>query len=201
MRQQITLASDDTAAAAQILAWIARPHRQEDSERILRQFVMKYAQMAGWTPPDGLALDKPSRLEPRLLKLQGDIQKAFEAARWFQAMVLRGDGTDPFSNFDKISKRKLAASYSRYRQDEQAIGPTIQRLWKKREAVAHMCIAAGNSIGRLHVERGQKGLDLRLPMCHASEWVSDAIAQAEGWARTANSWGIIDEDYLIHFDR
>lgn len=201
MRRQITLASDDTAAAAQILAWIARPHRQEDAEGILRQFVMKHWQMAEGTPPDGFALDKPSRLQPRLLTLQDDIQKAFKAARWFQAMVLRGDGSSAFSGFDKISKRKLAADYSGYHQRENAIGPTIKRLWKAREAVAHMCIAAGNSIGRLHVECGQKGLDLRLPMFHAGEWVSDAVAQAEGWARTADHFGIIDENDLIYFGR
>jgi hypothetical protein len=200
MRREVILAHDDTAAAAQILAWIARPHRQADAEIVLKQFVMKYAQMAGWTP-DGVVLERPSRLEPRLLTLQGDVQKAIETARWFQAIALRGDKSAAFTKFRPISKRELAADYSGYRQDEDAIGPKIQRLWKTREPVVHLCLAACNAIGRMQLERAQKGLDLRLPMFHAGEWVGEAIAQAEGWARTASAFGIVGENSLIHFSR
>jgi hypothetical protein len=200
-RHEYILDPNDTAAAAQILSWIARPHRQAGAERLLRQFVMKSAQLAGWAPPNEIKLEKPTRLETQILNLQGDILKAFEAAHWFQTKVLRGDGSQIFSGFPKISQRSLAARWSGYRKDEASIGPVMERLWKRREQVVHMCLAAGNAIGKMHHERGQQGFDLRLPMFHADEWVGHAIAQAEGWARTSNQFGIVEIDELIHFRR
>jgi hypothetical protein len=203
VRNEIILGSNDYLAAARILAWIARPHRQADAEKVLQQFVMKYAQLRGGKVPKAIKLPKPARLEYRVQSLQSDILKAFEVARWLQAFVLRGDGSEPFfSAFERISKRQLAAQYSKiYAKSEDEIGPIISRLWKRREPYVHMCLAAGNAIGKMHYKRKMKGFDLWLPLFHPDEWVEEAIIQAEGWAQSATFFGIVSADRLALFRR
>jgi hypothetical protein len=180
-RTDIRLDDEDTIAAAQILAWIARPHRPESAVKALNHWYWTYHRKAGRDlPAMPFALEKPGRLQGPMLRLQAECLTAFRAGVWLQWTIFK-DAPGPRLGGARHGVTSLAAL--RVGMDDR--GNEIAKVWSKRKPVAHMCLAAGNAIGRHHRERRWRGFGLAGAMLQPS-WVGEAIEQSEEWAHTVS---------------
>lgn len=177
--KEIWLDENDTVAAAQILAWIARPHRPASAIKVLNHWYwIAHRKRGGILPDMPFSLEKPGRLEPSFLKLEADCLMAFRAGSWAQSAILKNTPAPWFKSFS-VGIRARAAVHA----GEDSAGNAIRDIWSRRRPVAHMCLAAGNAIGRLHREQGWIGFGLAGTMRDTS-WVQEAIQQAPQWSRT-----------------
>ena len=181
-RQSVRLDPDDTVAAAQILAWVSRPHRPESAVKVLNHWYWLNWRKAGRPLPEAfdLALEKPGRIEGPFRKLEADCLAAFRAGAWAQSALLKAAPHHWFDSFD-TGIRKLGERRANARGT--AAGNEIRDIWSKRKAVAHMCLASANAVGGLHHERGWVGFGLSGTMLNPV-WVAEAIEQSEVWARS-----------------
>lgn len=187
MRQEIRLSADNRAAALEVIAWIARPHRAEQTVALLQDWLGRS--------------EKPSRINPKMARLEGDLLRAIKAASWLQSAILaKGSERLPVMDSYKRSFRQMAADGSQYEQHEDSIGNEIRNVWSRRKPVAHLALAVGNEIGRLNNEQGVEGFDWRL-VIGSPDWVVPALKQAEQWARSAQALEIVPAEGLTHFMR
>lgn len=184
-RYALRIDGDDTVAAAQILACIARPpceempDRHEKAIKVLNHWYWANHRKAGGEMPKiTFPLEKPGRLVGPMLRLQEDCLTAFRAGAWLQFALLK---EAPHHWFNSCDVGVTALATDRVGMENR--GNEITRVWSRRKPVLHLCLAAGNALGRHHRERGWNGFGLTGAMLQPS-WVNEAIEQSEDWART-----------------
>ncbi len=196
-RLQICLDADDLVAGVQILAYIARPHRPVSVAKVFDAWVNQ--------------TEKPSRLRPKIDVTVRHLLNGFEAARWLQRAILSGAANNkeaflldswqrvPVTGFSgswpATSLRSNALLRANHVQDT---GNAFRDIWSKRKPILHLALAAGSEIGRLHHSQLIKGLDINLVVTDLS-WVKPALAQAEGWAASAQTLSILPPALSWHF--
>lgn len=199
----------------QILACIARPHNQgklEAGGNLLQAWFWARKSHRGESTPDLDFLHaksfQRSRIEPKLRTFSEDLWKAFEAARWLQAIMLSDAGKKHhwFHGFSQITLRSLAANKwnaAPHRQagfqsgemaetapEEDDAGNIRKSIWWKRRPVVHMALAAANEIAMAAQNREEPSEELTMlieewqalsPECERAlaEGKSDAPAIAD----------------------
>lgn len=198
-RREIELDANDVVAAAQILSWIAMPHRPQDGVDLLCQWFWARRRHRGEPIPDlPFDLKKPSRLAPQLENFRQRVCSGFRAGQWFELKTLSGPNRPAmFSNF-AATTRSLAARRAGVRGT--AAANEIRDVWSRRKPVAHMAIAAANNIAAEHTARNVGGFDLE-PTLFNPVWVGDAILEAESRASGAMATGAFDIARLYRFHR
>lgn len=177
------LDDDDTIAAAQILSWIARPHR----------------------PASGLSLllpseKKPNRVDSQRPAFQKDFLRGLQAGVWFDAKVLAKDPDwesktlfDPeHSTTRKMAKRSVGGL-------EVEKSNAIKRVWTNRQRVAHLASAVRTAL----VTKSSVD-DLPLdPWAFVADpdWVHDVINEAELKLEPAFKVGAFDPLGFVQFHR
>ncbi|MFN3846417.1 MAG: hypothetical protein ACK4RZ_11455 [Paracoccaceae bacterium] len=181
-RREIWLDGNDTIAAAQIISWIARPKQPERAMKVLNHWYwIRHRKLGNSLPDECFNLMMPKRMEGQFLRIQDkDCRDAFRAAAWAQHAILKAS---PPMFGRKLSDRGIRSLAAAGVDDEEQVGNEISKIWSKRKPVAHMCLAAGNAIGRHHRERGWCGFGLSGSLLQPT-WVTEAIEQSEEWARS-----------------
>lgn len=201
-RHRIPLDRNDIIAAAQVLSYIARPERPESGVKLLNEWWLARCRTGGDDISAApFAVDKPNRLQVRLDTFGKDLRNGFQAGVWLQWKIL-GEAAHMhhwFAGFTGVSLGKLAAKkLGDGATSRDAEIPNVRRnIWIKRRPVAHIALAAANEIRAHHARPGTK---VRLDeILFSPRWLSGAIVQAEEWAQTAQSRGIvcIGEPYLF----
>lgn len=196
-RRKIYLDAGDLAAGAEILAYIARPHRPESVIKVID----------GWLNQT----EKPSRLRPKIDTLVKDLLNGFEAARWLHRAILSGAAnTKKIVLFESGEKLKvsefpgswpvssLRSSALKKAYEDYAAGNTFRDIWSRRKPILHLALAAGNEIGKLNKSKAVSGLDMNLVVTDWS-WVKPTLVQAEGWAFSAQKLSILPLALPWHF--
>ncbi|WP_271439759.1 hypothetical protein [Pontixanthobacter luteolus] len=179
-RPIVRVTENDLLAAMQILACIARPHNQgklEAGGKLLQAWFFARKRFRG-EPTPGLDFLHPksfqrSRIEPKLKTFSEDLWKAFEAARWLQAIILSSarDQHCWFQGFSHVTLRSLAANKWNTAPNRQAgfqsgeltetipeeddAGNIRKSIWWKRRPIVHMALAAANEIAQAAIDREQ----------------------------------------------
>lgn len=177
------LDNDDTTAAAQILSWIARPHRSASGLSLLLPSEMR-----------------PNRVESQRPAFQKDFLRGLQAGVWFDAKVLAKDPDwesktlfDPeHSTTRMLAKRSVGGL-------EVEKSNAIKRVWSNRQVVAHLASA-------LRTALVTKSLvdDLPLdPWAFVAEpdWVQDIIDESERRLAVACEVGAFEETCFRQFYR
>ena len=198
-RREIILDSENVTAAAQILAWIALPHRPQSGVDLLNNWFWARRRHRREPVPDlPFDLKKPNRLGPQLETFRQRTLTAFRAGMWFETKTMSGPNRPAiFSGFD-VSTRHLA--YKRAGLRDTAPANEIRDVWSRRKSVAHLAAGAGNAIAQVHAARGVPGFDLEMTLFDPV-WVEEAISQSESRARAASLLGAFDLSKLHHFHR
>lgn len=203
-RREIRLHDDDLIAGAQILAWIAMPHRPEQGVHLLEQWYWGRRRFRGEiVPPLPYDLGKRSRLVPQLAQFNRRVLDAFRAGMWFHRRCL---ATTPGNGIISqglrglgASTRTLAKSYADRNGVEQ--GNAIRVIWSKRKPVLHLAYAAGEVLSARYWEEDRGGFDLERTVFWPN-WVTDTISRAEqkaNWA-TRDSTFQLSAFYRFHRD-
>lgn len=191
-RHAIRLDDRDIVAAAQILAWIALPHRPEDGVNLLEKWFWGRRKYRGETSPPTDSDLRRSRLEPQLEKFRQYVLCGIRAGTWFAMRTLSGPDRSPmFRKFNvtvrSLAKRRLPSN----RRDSEAEGNVIRDIWSKRKPVAHLADAASDAIAAEHRAMNIASFDLEMTLFN-SVWVAKAIDGAESRARAAALTGAFD---------
>jgi hypothetical protein len=196
-RKEICLDSNDVIAAAQIVSWIARPHRPESGVSILNQWYWINRKKAGGSLPNrfDLKLEKPGRIGRSFQKLEADCIMALRAGIWAQAAVLKATPHHWFENFTTGIR---ALGEARAVERGSSAGNEIRDVWSKRKSVAHLCLAATNALAAHHQKRNWIGFGLRGAMLEP-DWVSEAIEHSHEWSRSLAK--LPNASPTIHFYR
>lgn len=195
-RLHLRLDDNDLIAAAQILSWIALPHRPQDGVDLLCNWYWARQKFLGHPLPDlPFALKKPSRLESQLRRLEATCLVGFRAGIWLNWKILSASPSPWFSNIH-MSTRKLASRRASTKGTESH--NEIRDVWSKRKPVAHMALAAANAIGGWLKENDLYEFGLSGAILHP-EWVSEAIEMSEEWRRSASRF--IDPATFHRFHR
>jgi hypothetical protein len=196
-RRKIYLDAGELAAGAEILGYIARPHRPESVIKVID----------GWLNQT----EKPSRLRPKIDTLVKDLLNGFEAARWLQRAILSGAANTKkivlletgqklnvsgFPGSWPVTSLRSSALKKTY--DVEGTGNTIRDIWSRRKPILHLALAAGNEIGKLNKSKAVSGLDINLAVTDWS-WVKPTLVQAEGWAVSAQQLSILPLALPWHF--
>jgi hypothetical protein len=148
-------------------------------------------------------LKKPSRLAPQLSTFRYKVLQGFRAGQWFELRVLSGPNRPPMFIGVDVSIRSLARRQlhpSRRGGEPEAEGNPIRDVWSRRKPLAHMAIAAMNSIAVVHEARKVRGFDLEMTLSDPV-WVAEAIESSESRARTAVLTGAFRPEQLYRFHR
>jgi hypothetical protein len=178
------LDDNDTIAAAQILSWIARPHRRLESS---------------------FSLLLPSEKKPYIVESQRpafrkDFLRGLEAGRWFDAKALAADpdweSRTLFPPEHSSTRRMARRSASRLNLDEDN---AIKRVWSKRKPIAHIASAARTALVTKSLVN-----DLLLdPWAFVADpdWVQGVIHEAERRLALACEVGAFDASGFVQFHR
>jgi hypothetical protein len=195
-RRSIHLDQDDVVAAAQILSWIARPNRPESGVKVLNHWYHANQKKLGRPiPPLPFDLMKPNRIETQFIKLQADCLIALEAGQWFNVTILRNCPHPWFESY-KQSVTRLSHNRAEHRQTDKS--NELRDVWIKRKPVLHLCLSAGNALGRWLQERDLFGFGLAGAMIEPT-WVDEAVEWSEKWARSIPNQ--IEFENTIRFHR
>lgn len=201
-RLDIRLDDHDLIAGAQILAWIARPHRPESGVELLNHwFLARRRHRGDPLPALPFELKKPNRIEYQLAKFRTDLMRGFRAGLWFEQRSMSGPNRPALlRNFDvkirSLARRQLPIA----RRDPENEGNIVRDIWSRRKPIAHLAIAAGSTIARLHQEREVVGFDLEMTVFDPI-WVSEAISESESRAGGSFLTGALQPEQLYRFHR
>ena len=194
-RPAVRLDDDDMIAGAQILAWIARPHRPDSAMKILDHWRRELQR--GWGRPDpvpGASLMRRNLIERQFRRLEWQCLGGFRAGQWFQTAILQ---RAPHPWFDAFTDGVTRLATARVDGGASAISNEM-RAWSNRKPVAHLCLSSGNALGRWLYHRELHGFGLSGALLHPT-WVSEAIDMSEQWARDMP--GQIDVRKAVRFHR
>lgn len=203
-RRSILLDQHNVVAAAQILSWVAMPHRPQAGVDLLCNWYWARRKHRGDTVLDlPFDLKKPNRLEQQLETFRHRVLRGFRAGSWFQLRVLSAPNQSTwFADFD-VSIRSLARRQlppSRRGGESEAEGNPIRDIWSRRKPIAHMAIAAGDAIAEIHLQREVPGFDLEMTLFDPV-WLVAALEAAESRAHGASLVGAFDLSQMHRFYR
>jgi hypothetical protein len=202
-RYAIRVDDDDLIAAAQILAWIARPHRPESAVKLLNEWYLRLLIIRGVSSTELPFLpDKKGRLDPKFYRLQTECMTGFRAGTWLNWKILSAAPHKWFASVD-ISTRELGRRRAQARHavpENELPDNEIRDVWSKRKPIAHLALGAGQAIGRSLAAEGLQGFGLSKALLNPG-WVNVAIASAEEWAHSASSVGVPEGTVLHRFHR
>jgi hypothetical protein len=204
-RREIRLDTDDLIAGAQILAWIAMPHRPQSGVHLLEQWCWARRRYRGESVPIlPYNLSKQSRITVQLAQFNRRVLEGFRAGLWFDrrcnAALPANQG--PILNAIRsmgASTRVLARSYAARHGVEQ--GNAIRAIWSKRKPVLHLASATVEVLCSHYAGEDRCGFDLER-MVFWPNWVSETIELAEQTARHSSRFGAfrLSDFYRFHRD-
>jgi hypothetical protein len=198
-RRSIRLDDNDLVAGAQILSWIARPHRPESAVKILNHWYWELQRDRGKQIPDlPFALSKRNRIELQFRRLEADCLTGMRAGVWLQWKVLE-NSQHPWFTDAGTSTRELARRRAETKGTNTDPANEIRDIWQKRKPVLHLALSAGDALGRWLTERDLYGFGLSGAVLDPS-WVPDAIERSEKWCRSASQFFPAENFYHFHRD-
>lgn len=202
-RHEVRLDDLDMVAGAQILAWIAMPHRPQPGVRLLNQWFWARRRFRKESVPDlPFELGKPNRLTSQLVQFDRRVLDAFRAGVWFdrrQWAMIPGNG--PLAAGMRglgASTRQLAKSHAGRNGIEQ--GNAIRAIWSKRKPVLHLASAAVEVLAARYADEERQGFDLERTVFWPN-WVADTINRAEQKAEAAARYGTFQLSDFHRFHR
>jgi hypothetical protein len=211
-RPIVRVTDNDTLAAMQILACIARPQNPARAGELMQQWLWARKRHRGEGVPHDLAIPVPDkdRINTKFPALAKDIDAAIQAGEWFKmkwaaesdgvivrafGRSLRQQGARQWNQAHKaaIDKGDLGATASR----ENEAASAKQRIWNRRRPVVHMAAAVRNHVLDITAKRT---LELEELVFHPI-WVAEALERAESYAEVAIRHGILDPGESWHFQR
>lgn len=212
VRPIVRVTDNDTLAAMQILACIARPNKPARAGELMQQWLWARKRHRGEGLPLDLAISIPDkdRVNSKLPALAKDIEAALLAGQWFkQKWAAESEGVI-VRTFGKSLRQQGALRWNEAHRGEIVRGdvsPTAsreneaasakQRIWNKRRPVVHMALAVRNHV--LSVS-AQRQLDLE-ELVFNPVWVAEALDRAEGYAEAAVKHSILAPGEPWHFQR
>lgn len=202
-RQEVRLDDWDVVAGAQILAWVAMPHRHQAGVHLLNQWFWARRRLRKESVPVlPFELGKPSRLWAQLVQFDRRVLDGFRAGVWFdrrQLAVIPGDGPIVAGLRGLgASTRQLAKSYAGRNGIEQ--GNAIRGIWSKRRPVLHLASAAAEVLAARYADEDRQGFDLERTVFWPN-WVEDTISRAEQKAEAAARYGAFQLSDFHRFHR
>jgi hypothetical protein len=201
-RREIRLDDHDVLAAAQILSWIARPHRPESGMKVLNHWYVELQRDRGKVVPDlPFNLMRRNRIEAQFRRLEADCLIGFRAGTWLNWKILSA-APGPWLGGINVSTRELGrrrASARQAKPENETPNNEIRSIWSKRKPVAHLALAAANSIGARYAAHDLRGFGLSWTILNP-DWVADALARSEDWFRSASRHMDADQFYRFHRD-
>lgn len=205
-RRAIRLDNHDIIAAAQILAWIALPHRPHDGVNLMQQWYFARRRHRGQENPAlPFDLKKPNRLEPQLVQFEARCLDAFRAGIWFDRQITRGPNVvaGPIAKGMSVSIHRLAARRMRAKgidPVEEGTGNAVRDIWSKRKPVAHLASALCMCLATRLEREDRRGFDLERTMFDPV-WIDQVLKGAENKARLAIISGAVPPAQLYRFHR
>ena len=179
--REIRLDDRNLVAGAQILAWIALPHRPQAGVDLLNQWLWsrrKFRRESMALLP--FTLRKQNRISSQLIQFNRRVLDAFRAGIWFDRRcysALPGDDVI-VRGFRSMgaSTRLLAQSHS----ERFGIEPSnsIRLIWSKRKPVLHLASAAAHVLASKYADEDRRGFDLERTVFWPN-WVAETIERAE----------------------
>ena len=182
------LDDDDTVAAAQILSWIARPHRSESAMKVLDHWRRELLRSWGrGDPMPDAYLMRRNRIETQFKRLEVEVLRGIRAGLWLQWKILDQSPIPLFAGIKmptrELARRRSAARHSRPENEKPA--NEIRDIWRKGKPVSHLALATGNALGGWLADRDLRGFGLSGAILQPT-WVPDAIEQSEAWFHSAS---------------
>lgn len=205
-RRAIRLDDHDLIAGAQILGWIALPHRPHDGANLMQQWYFARRRHRGQENPAlPFDLKKPNRLAPQLVQFEARCLDAFRAGLWFDKQIMRGPNVidGPIAGVMSVSIHRLAAGRMKAKgidPVEQGTGNAVRDIWSKRKPVAHLASALGMFLVTRSEREGQHGFDLERTVFDPV-WIDEVLERAENRARHAIISGAVQPAQLHRFHR
>ena len=202
-RREIRLDDRDLIAGAQILAWIAMPHRPQPGVHLLEQWFWARRRFRKENVP-GLPfeLSKQNRIRSQLVQFNGRVLDGFRAGVWFDRRCLAGaPGSGLIANGLRslgTSTRRLANSHAARNGVEQ--GNAIRSIWSKRKPVLHLASAAAEVLAARYADEDRRGFDLERTVFWPN-WVADTISRAGQKADFAVRYGGFQISAFYRFHR
>lgn len=193
MRQQITLSREDGAAALEILAFLAHPQRPEYGLRVMNDWARHhFGNQAG--------AEKWSRLEPKLRRCDGLIERSLVAGYWLHRRCALSFSDRHSQELGPVeaSLRTSARAFGIHGKEETA----LRDYWDRSRTVAHLALAAGEAIHSAFGSREATGWQWSLrDIAFNPAWVDRAVTHAEAKAQAASELGVIPIEDALHFVR
>ena len=203
-RRAIRLDARDMVAGAQILSWIALPHRPAHGVALLNHWYWARRRFRGESVPAlPFTLKKLSRIEGQLQNFNARVMDAFLAGVWFQRRqltVLPDSGGLILSAVKawSASTRTLAQRRADLRGTAQP--QEIRAIWSTRKPVLHLALAAGEMLAEHYHSEGRQGFDLERTVFWPN-WVPATIDRAERIASQACRFGAFEPHQFYRFHR
>jgi len=204
-------------AGAQILAWIAMPHRPQPGVRLLNQwFWARRRFRKERVPVLPFELGKPNRITAQLVQFDRRVLDAFRAGAWFdrrrvfdhwrwidrEKLTVLPEGSPIVAGLRGFgaSTRQLAKSYAGRNGIEQ--GNAIRAIWSRRKPVLHLASAAAEVLAARYADENRQGFDLERTVFWPN-WVADTIDRAEQKAEAAARYGVfpLSDFHRFHRDK
>ena len=208
-RLEIRRDDRDLIAGAQILAWIAMPHRPQPGVHLLEQwFWARRRYRKESVPPLPFDLSKPGRLTLQLAQFNRRVIEGFRAGIWFDQRCLfhrrclaamPGDGPILTGLLGMgVSTRGLATMYANRTGVEQ--NNAIRAIWSKRKPVLHRASAAAEVLAARYADEDRRGFDLERTVFWPN-WVAETIDRAGQKADFAARHGGFQPSGFYRFHR
>ena len=202
-QREIRLDDRDLIAGAQILAWIAMPHRPQPGVHLLEQWYWSRRRYRKENVPSlPYNLSKQSRITLQLAQFNRRLLEGLRAGVWFERRCLAavpGDG--PITTVLRgmgASTRQLARMYANRTGVEQS--NAIRDIWSRRKPVLHLASAAAQVLAVRYADEDRRGFDLERTIFWPN-WVADTIDVAGQKAKFAAKHGGFSYSGFYRFHR
>lgn len=203
-RRAIRLDARDMVAGAQILSWIALPHRPAHGVALLNHWYWARRRFRKeGVPALPFTLKKLNRIEGQLQNFNARVSDAFLAGVWLQRRsfsALPGEGGPIASMLKAWGASTKSQAQRRAVLRGTAQSQEIRDIWSRRKPVLHLAWAAGETLAdRYHCE-GRQGFDLERTVFWP-DWVPATIDRAEQIASQVCRFGAFDPGQFHRFHR
>lgn len=201
--RDIRLDDRDLIAGAQILAWIAMPHRPQPGVHLLEQWYWSRRRYRKENvPPLPYDLSKQSRITLQLAQFNRRVLEGLRAGIWFHRRCLVGVPGDGLILTGLrgmgASTRRLARMCADRTGVEQA--NAIRAIWSRRKPVLHLASAAAEVLAARYADEDRRGFDLERTIFWPN-WVADTIDLASQKADFAARYGGFSHSGFYRFHR
>lgn len=181
-RQEIRLDDADLVAAAQILAWIARPSHPEHGTHLMEQwFYARRRFRREPVPPLPFEVGRRCRITSQLALFNQRLLEGFRAGLWFNrrccsTLPVASPFAQQFSAAWGSSTRQMAKLYADRNGIEQC--NAIRAIWSRRKPVLHLAWAAAEVLSERYRDEARRGFNLERTVFWPN-WVDETIKRAE----------------------